>query len=68
MSKLKGGKTRKKSSKTGKMEMLPLPKTLVETHSSDFLEMNYLFVQGILTRNNIRRDYKAMIRKPHGES
>ena len=47
IAKLKGSKTRKKSSKIKVMEMKPLPKTLVDTHSTDIISMDYLYVQGI---------------------
>ena len=38
--------------------MLPLTKLLVETHSSDLLGMDYLFVQGIPFHQSISTGYK----------
>ena len=40
IAKSKGSKTKEKSFKTKDMEVIPLPKTLVETHNSDTLAMD----------------------------
>ena len=58
IAKLKGSKTRKKSSKIKAMEMEPLPKTLVDTHSTDMISMDYLYVQGIPFHQSITTAYK----------
>ena len=58
IAKLKGSMTRKKASKISRMEMLPHPKTLAETHISDMLSMDYLFVQGIPFYQRISRRFK----------
>ena len=58
IAKLKGIKTRKKSSKIKVMEMKPLPKTLVDTHSTDIISMDYLYVQGIPFHQSITTSYK----------
>ena len=58
VAKLKGSRTRKKASKIGRMEILPLPLTLVESHSSDILGIDHLYVQGISFHQNISTGYK----------
>ena len=38
--------------------MKPLPKTLVDTHSTDIISMDYLYVQGIPFHQSITTSYK----------
>ena len=40
------------------MAVIPLPLTLVETHNTDSLEINYLYVQGIPFHHSISKSYK----------
>ena len=38
--------------------MIPLPKTLVETHTTDTLAMDYVYVQGVPFHHSITTSYK----------
>ena len=58
IAKLKGCKTRKKSSSIKDMVMVSLPKTLVETHNTESLSIDYLYVQGIPFHHSISKSYK----------
>ena len=40
------------------MEIVPLPKTLMDTHNSDMIAMDYLYVQGIQLHQSITTSYK----------
>ena len=40
------------------METLPLPQTLVESHNTDVLAMDYLYVQGIPFHQSVSTGYK----------
>ena len=42
----------------GRMEITPLPQTLVESHNSDTLVMDYCYFQGILFHQSISTGYK----------
>ena len=58
IAKLRGSKTRVRASKIKVMGITPLPETLVETHSSDMIAMDYLYVQGIPFHQSITTSYK----------
>ena len=58
ITKSKGIKTGTNSSKIKEMELILLPVTLIETHSTESLVMDYLCVQGIPLHHNISKSHK----------
>ena len=53
-----GAKQRNKSLVIREIEIIPLPKTIIETHSSDSLSMEYVYVQEIPFHRSISKSYK----------
>ena len=64
VAKLKGSTTRKKPSKIGEYLPVQIPKTIMDHHNTDVLNMDYMYVQKVSFHHSISTNYKYRTTKP----